>query len=350
MHTGIAGSIVNKYLTVLIGNPSVGEQDIRHITDTFFADGSHEVSGRSGYDLGRVFQRSHVHIEYVAKTGSTTTHAMCQMQPSFGGLDGVRTFTVLHFLDGVVVAEVNNLFFLHFGAGHVVHQCPTDTTTTAGIDETVLRTSVEGILAIHKFRVEHYVPLLALGLQVRQTFPSNQILGAGDGCCSGGRGKVTCWSIVVMAFGTEDAINPAVFVGGEAHIVDVGSRNHILRHGNRVVPETEVVDAIGTLGHSKERFAVGSFYTDHQQVFSVPFDGSGIEGSIHADSFHEEWIGVFIQIVAPKYRSMGSGQDGVFVTGKDTITILNRLVGTGYKSFVVGEQLFHARFEFGIHG
>ena len=83
----------------------------------------------------------------------------------------MRTFTILHLLDGVIVAPVDNLLFLHLGMGYVVHQRPADTTTAAGINKAILRTGIEGIFAIYKLRVQHYVALLALGLQVGQAFP-----------------------------------------------------------------------------------------------------------------------------------------------------------------------------------
>ena len=83
----------------------------------------------------------------------------------------MRTFTILHLLDGVIVAPVDNLLFLHLSMGYVVHQRPADTTTAAGINKAILRTGIEGILAIYKLRVQHHVALLTPGLQVGQAFP-----------------------------------------------------------------------------------------------------------------------------------------------------------------------------------
>ena len=62
----------------------------------------------------------------------------------------MRTFTILHLLDGVIVALVDNLLFLHLGMGYVVHQRPADTTTAAGINKAILRTGIEGILARYR--------------------------------------------------------------------------------------------------------------------------------------------------------------------------------------------------------
>lgn len=57
----------------------------------------------------------------------------------------------------------------------------------------------------------------------------------------------------------------------QTHVVDVGSGNNILRHGDGLVPEAEVDYAIRTFGHSKEALAVGSFYTGHDNELAIPF-------------------------------------------------------------------------------
>ena len=75
-----------------------------------------------------------------------------------------------------------------------------------------------------------------------------------------------------MAFGTEYAVNPTVFVGGEAHVVDVGGRNYIVGHGDGIVPKAEIVYAIGAFGHGKERLAVVTLDAHHQQVLTIPLN------------------------------------------------------------------------------
>ena len=57
-------------------------------------------------------------------------------------------FTVLHFHDGVIVARVDNGFFVHLGVGYIVYQRPANAASRARIDKAILRTSVESILAI----------------------------------------------------------------------------------------------------------------------------------------------------------------------------------------------------------
>ena len=171
MHPRVGRSVVDEYCSVFVGNPAVGEKYIAYVTYTLLTLGYHKGPTGSGNQFRRVFQGSHVHIEHITQSGGTTADTMSQMQPSFRSLDGMRTFTILHLLDGVIVAPVDNLLFLHLGMGYVVHQRPADTTTAAGINKAILRTGIEGIFAIYKLRVQHYVALLALGLQVGQAFP-----------------------------------------------------------------------------------------------------------------------------------------------------------------------------------
>ena len=73
-----------------------------------------------------------------------------------------------------------------------------------------------------------------------------------------------------MAFGAEDAVDPSVFMGREAHIVDVGGGDYIFGQHDGIVPQAEVVHAIGTFGYGEEGFAVGAFHAQHQQVAALP--------------------------------------------------------------------------------
>ena len=72
----------------------------------------------------------------------------------------------------------------------------------------------------------------------------------------------------------------------EAHVVYIRCRNHVFGHGDRIIPETEIINAVGALGYGKERFAVSALHTHHQQVLAVPFDGTRVHGRIHTDTFH----------------------------------------------------------------
>ena len=200
---------------------------------------------------------------------------MGQMQPATVGLDGMGPFTVFHFHDGVVMTQIDDFLFFHLSMGDIINKCPTDAASRTGIDETVLRPGVKRILAIDKFGVQHHVALLTLGLQVGQSLPVDQVLGTGNG--RGGRGGTQiAGHTVVVPLGTEHAVDVAVFMACEPHVVDISRRHHIVGHGNGFVPEAEVIYTIGAFGHGEKALAVGSFHPHHQQVFAIPLDGSTV--------------------------------------------------------------------------
>ena len=71
--------------------------------------------------------------------------------------DAAILLAVLYFLYSVIVTAVDNLFFLDFGICNIINQSPAYSTATSGINKSILRTSVEGIFAIHKFRMKHNI-------------------------------------------------------------------------------------------------------------------------------------------------------------------------------------------------
>ena len=142
MHTGIAGSIIDEHFSILVCNPSVGEQHVGYIAHAFLAFGYHESACGRGYHTGGIVQGGHVHIQHIAQTCGATAHAVRQMQPALGSLDGMGTFAVLHFLDGVVIALVDDGFLGYFRLGHVVHQRPADSASASRINESVLRAGI----------------------------------------------------------------------------------------------------------------------------------------------------------------------------------------------------------------
>ena len=258
------------------------------------------------------------------------------MEPAFGGLDGVRAFAVFGFLDGVVVTAVNDGLFGYFGIGDVVDERPADAAAATGVDEAVLRAGVEGVFAVDKFRVEHYVALLRLAFQIREAFPVDEVAGAGDaaGCC-GCREITGAW--VIMTLYAEEAVDPAVFMVGKAHVIDVGGRIFCVRHGDGVRPEAEVVDAVGAFGHCEEWFAVVAFDTDHEDVFAVPLYGAWVESGVAADALHEVGVGGGVEVVFPCRGHHFGCDDRVGIALVDAVA-LNRGVGTGDEFLVAGKD------------
>ena len=187
MHTGVGRSVVDKDLTVAVGNPTVGKGHVHHIAYIFVTLRHKEIAAGLGDHLCGIIEGRHIHIKDIAQTVGRGTYAMRQMQPTFRGLDGMRALTVLHLRDGVVVTGVDDLLFLHLSMGDVIDECPTDTATGARIDEAILRTGIESIFPIHELRMQHDIALLTPRLQVGQTFPRLQVLRTGYACrrCGG---------------------------------------------------------------------------------------------------------------------------------------------------------------------
>ena len=234
------------------------------------------------------------------------------MQPALRCFDGVGTLTVFHFHDRVIVARVDDFFINDFGMGDIIHQCPADAAAAACVDEAVLGTGIEGILAADKLGVKHHVALLALALEVGQAFPGLEVTGAGNAGSSRGSAQVARAS-VIMAFSAKDAVDPAVFMSREAHVIDVGGGNHIIGHRDGLGPESEVVHAVWTLGHSEERLAVGAFNPHNKYIFALPFDGACIERRVHHDALHQVGVVLLVEVILPLQGHMLSSDNRVLI-------------------------------------
>ena len=185
--------------------------------------------------------------------------------------------------------------------------------------------------------MKHHITLLALGFQVWQTFPVDQIFGTCDGSRSSSSAKVAGLSIVVT-LGTEYAIYPSILMGGKTHIVDIGSGNHIFRHRDRLIPETEVIHTIGTFCHSEEALAVCTFHANYQQILAIPFDGTRIEGSIHHDALHQIGVILFVKVITPLQRSMFCSKNRILPTVIDTVTPLFHFIFLGQQRLMMSTQ------------
>ena len=109
------------------------------------------------------------------------------MQPPLGSFDGMRAFPVFHLLDGMIDALVEYLLFAgDFRMADIIDEGEADTSAVAGVDERILRTGVESIFAINKFRMKHNVALLRGTFQIRKAFPVHHVFGARDSARSCG--------------------------------------------------------------------------------------------------------------------------------------------------------------------
>ena len=160
MHPCVRRGIVDVYPSVFVGNPSVGKRHVHHVADVFFALRYEEISSGLCDDACGIVKGGHIEIQHITQSGGTAAYTVCQVEPALRRADGVRTFAVLHFHDGVVVAGIDDAFLADLGMRDVVDQCPSDASAGTGIDESVLRTGVEGVLSVDEFGVEHHVALL----------------------------------------------------------------------------------------------------------------------------------------------------------------------------------------------
>ena len=129
-------------------------------------------------------------------------------------------------------------------------------------------------------------------LQVGQALPGFQVPGAGDAALRHGRRCIPRGRFGVFALGAEEAVDPAVLVLDQAHVVDVGVGIGGLGHQDRIIPEAKVVDAVRALGDGEEGFAVGAFDARDDKEFSFVQDGAGVEGGVDADALHQKGIGL----------------------------------------------------------
>ena len=207
----------------------------------------------------------------------------------------------------------------------VIYQCPTDTTTRTCIDESILWTGIESILAIYKLWMKNHIALLTLGLQVWKTLPVYQVLGTCNSCSSSSSTQVARL-VIIVALSTEHAIDITILMSGESHIIDIGSRNHILWHGDRLIPETEVIYTVRTLSYSEEALAVGTLHTYNEEILAVPLDGTRVQRSIHHNALHQIWVALLIEVVTPLQWSMFCSEDRILILLVDTVTPLYRFI------------------------
>ena len=195
--------------------------------------------------------------------------------------------------------------------------------------------------------MQHHVALLALRHEVGQALPVDEVAGAGDaGRRNGGR-EVARGRRRILALHAEDAVNPAVLVRGQAHVIDVRGGLPVFGHRNRTRPEAEVVHAVRALRHGEERFAVRTFDAGHEHIFAIPLDGAGIHHGVDAEAFHQERIRFLVQVVAPFQGRVGRRQHGIRIAFIDTVPLNGNILHLQQrlvllfqpgKSFVVGHN------------
>ena len=85
---------------------------------------------------------------------------MCDMYPTSVCFDGGSARTVFGLGNGVIFTQTGHALFVDHCMSNVVAQSETDSSAASGLDEIIHRSGVESILAIHEFRMQHYISLL----------------------------------------------------------------------------------------------------------------------------------------------------------------------------------------------
>ena len=130
----------------------------------------------------------------------------------------------------------------------------------------------------------------------------------------------------------------------ETHVIDVSGRLAVLRHSDRTVPEAEIVHSVRALRNCEEGFAVGGLHTYHEDVLSVPLDGTAVHCGVNAETLHKVWVGFRVEVVTPEKRSVLSCQYRVSVTFVNSVAF-NRLVLSCNEGFVLSLQPLQTFFE-----
>ena len=168
--------------------------------------------------------------------------------------------------------------------------------------------------------------MLAERREVFESLPMHKILGASDTGCSRSSRGVKGFGFI-MTLDAEDAVDPAVFMLRQTHVIDVSSRGIIsIGHSNGFVPETPSVDTVIGLCDREKRLAVSPLHTRYDSVFAVELDGTGIEYCVHHDTLHEIGIRLFIEVIPPFERCVLRSENRIFILGINPIPAFYRFV------------------------
>lgn len=88
----------------------------------------------------------------------------------------------------------------------------------------------------------------------------------------------------VFALGAEHAVDPAVLMLGQAHIVDVGFLRAGIGQHHGIIPEVEAVDACIGLRNGEEGLAVVALDADNEVELAVQVDRAAVECGVDAQA------------------------------------------------------------------
>ena len=145
-----------------------------------------------------------------------------------------------------------------------------------------------------------------------------------------------------MTLGTEQAINPAIFMAHQPHVVKISLLLLELWHLDRMIPEFKTVDAVFTFGNREERFSVPAFDAGRKDNLSIPRHGADVENAIDSQARHQMRIRCMIEIVAPIQRHMVRGKHGKFVPVKNAVALFLLPVAAAQELVVLLLKLFQS--------
>ena len=143
-----------------------------------------------------------------------------------------------------------------------------------------------------------------------------------------------------MPLRAEQAVNPAILVADEAHVVQIRLLRLVIRHPHRVIPEPEPVHAGFALRHGEKRFTVPALDARHQHDVPVPFHRADVEDAVDAQPCHEMRIGGVIEIITPEQGRVFGGQHRKFIPVKDAVADFLRAVAAFDQLFMLSLELF----------
>ena len=147
-----------------------------------------------------------------------------------------------------------------------------------------------------------------------------------------------------MAFHAEKTVNPPVLVCRQSHVIHVDCRIVGIGHGDRMVVETEVVDAVGAFGDGKERLAVGTFHADNEHILAVPLDCARIKRGVHAYALHEVRVAHRVVVITPEWRSHACRNHRVLVAAVYAV-VLYLFVRAAYQFLIFALYLVFSFFK-----
>ena len=275
---------------------------------------------------------------------------MRNVYPAFRSLYRNSSRAVLYFGESVINSRADNGFLsADNGVGYILAKSEAYSSAASRLNKIVLRAGIERIFSVDKFGMKNYVALLGRArLEIRKSFPCNKVLCANDSRLRNRCGKVAAFGI--LAFGAEHAVDPAVLMLSNAHIVNVGFFGAGVRKLYRIITETEAVYTVVTLGNGEKRFAVVALNANDKAVLPVQLYSSRVERGVYAEALHKIRIRFIVEVVFPDKRRMSSRKNGVFIAFVNAVVKIRFFIFSVYQRLIFFGLFLNAALKFFFSG